>query len=245
LYRFLPVRVDAAGTRRYPRPVNNVEERTGGVLEIHKPRTLTGLALFVFTAYGLLLFLPAVLSMLVVSAIPFGLVTFALPILSLGFAVFLLPFGFGNTHAARLANRFKPGMQDGARAFLVQVTFSPKLRTGLRCLLEDADDIGWVYCRHTELHFLGDSVQFKVPFKQITALRRENAGWRGLFLYSSTCVEFSGVPGVRKLWFAERSSCLLPASRIVSQKLHATLAACAGGDAATSAPGSAAPPESR
>jgi len=199
--------------------MSTADEPKTASIEVRPPRRFTWPALFVLTAYGVLLLLPAVLSMLVVSTQPFSLWTYALPLFALAFATFLLPFGFGNTYAARIARDLKPALPPNAHPFLVQVTFSPRLRSGLRSLFEDADDIGWVYCGESALNICGDSVSACIPFERIRAVCRENAGLRGLFLFSRVRIECPGVRGAEQLWLAERSSLVLPSSRSTTRKL--------------------------
>jgi hypothetical protein len=193
-------------------------------MQVSAPTLLTWPAVFIFSAYGLLLLLPALLSVLFVSTMSFSLLTYALPVLTLAVATLFLPFGFGNSYAARLVSSLKPEPCQSV-PFLVQLTFSPRLRSGLRLLLEDADDLGWLSCGETALTFRGDSVQLDLPYSQIRAAQRQNAGWRGLFLYSHLAVEFQADGQVRTLLFAERSSFTVPQSRRVGGQLYHAVAA--------------------
>jgi len=108
--------------------------------------------------------------------------------------------------------------------FIVQLTLTPRLRSGLRALLEDADDIGWLSVTPSSLLFRGDSIQLTVPFTQIQQLEPQSIGWRGLFVWGPRVrLRVSGLPKVEALEFAERSSWLLPASRRTARRLFRCL----------------------
>ena len=152
-------------------------------IEIGQPKLFKMGAVVIVTAYGLLLVAPIFVSMLVVSVIPFGMLTVLIPFLVLAGAAFFLPFGLGNTHITRLVRSFNPPAGKGEEGFVVQLTLSPRLRTGLRATLEDADDIGWLSFTGTGLLFAGDSVRLSVPYDQIERVQPRNIGLRGGFVY--------------------------------------------------------------
>lgn len=187
------------------------------------PARLLGLwAVLATCAYGLLLMVPVVISMLLLSVMKLSLLTFLCPVAVIAASLFFLPFGFGNPYIARLVRPLiPPGAKDG---FIAQLTLSPRIHSGLRALIEDADDVGWLSFTENELVFSGDSVQLTIPFEEIRELRSCSIGWRGLFLYgqqSVFCV--SSLPEVKLFRFAERSSWLLPASRKTAGQLHKAL----------------------
>ena len=205
--------------------MNRVEQtKDAASIEIRSPRHFNGPALVVCSAYGLLLVLPTLLAILSVSLIGFGLFTIAIPLFTLAAATFFLPFGFGNPHVSRLANAFRPADPSPGQPFLVQLTGVPRLRSGIRALLEDADDIGWLTCSNEGVAFAGDSLNLWLPSSQIKRVRRENGGMRGLFLYSRVAVELSDVPDFRWLKFAERSSWSLPRSRALTRGMYKEMA---------------------
>jgi hypothetical protein len=188
------------------------------------PRSLTFGTVLLLSAYGLLLVIPVLLSIIIVSLLHLSLLTFLLPVLAVALTTFLLPLGFGNPYVVRLARSLPPNPAMTPSSFVVQLTFSPRLRSGLRALLEDADDIGWLSIGECALSFYGDSVQLSIPFSQIRDVRTESIGWRGLFLYGRpTVVSISGLPNVNTLKLAERASWLLPASRSNARKLYGAL----------------------
>ena len=183
-------------------------------LQIKPPHLLTLGAILIICAYGLLLFIPVLLAILFVSLRHLSFMTFLLPLMAAAITTFFLPLGFGNPYVVRLARALQPSGAKTSDGFIAQITFVPRIRSGVRALLEDADDIGWLSFNDASLVFQGDSVQLCVPFDCIRKLTTESIGWRGLFLYGpQTVVTFSGLPNVSALKLSERCSWLLPASR--------------------------------
>ena len=189
------------------------------------PRTLTLRAVLVISAYGLVLFIPVLLAMMVVSIVPLGTGTLLIPLVAIGLATFFLPVGFGNPYVARLIRSLEHGSVTEPGGFMVQLTLTPRTRSGLCALLEDADDVGWLRLTDSGLLFQGDSIQLAVPYDEIRHLKTENLGWRGLFVYGSPST--FAVPGLKEATcfkFAERSSWLLPSSRRNAARLYRGLA---------------------
>ena len=195
-------------------------------IEITRPRVFTAGAVAVVNAYGMLMITPIFSAIIAVSVIKLGVFTALIPLLALAATVLLLPFGLGNTHVARLVRSLIPDASQNGDGFIVQLTISPRLRSGLRALLEDADDIGYLSFGRNELCFQGDSVKLSVPWEDIQLVRPRNIGWRGLFVYGRRIkLVVSGWPEVESFEIAERSSWLLPASRIITRKLYERLSA--------------------
>jgi hypothetical protein len=136
---------------------------------------------------------------------------------------FFLPFGFGNPYVVRLLRNLRPAAPGSAEPLIVQVTLTPRIRTGLRALLEDADDVGWLTIKAKELAFTGDSVKFSLPFAQIKQVKLRNIGLRGLFIYHAISLRVHGLSGVDSIQIAERSSSLLPASKRITNQLYKQL----------------------
>jgi hypothetical protein len=194
-------------------------------MTIAPPRSLTMGAVLVISAYGLVLVIPVFIAMLAVSVVPLGMVTILIPLLVIGAATFFLPVGFGNPYVTRIIRSLDRGSGRGPAGFMVQLTLVPRIRSGLRALLEDADDVGWLNLTESELVFEGDSIKLSVPFDKIRELKSESLGWRGLFLYGPpTVFAVSGLPGTACFRFAERSSWLLPTSRQNACKLYRCIA---------------------
>src|SRR5215471_14665695 len=112
-------------------------------MQVREPRLLSDGAVLRACGYGVLLIVPVLLVLLAVSVLPFGWMTLVFPLAVLGAATVLLPFGAGNPLMAKLARDIHLPSRSAA-TFLVQITFIPRLRSGPRALLEDADDIGWL-----------------------------------------------------------------------------------------------------
>jgi hypothetical protein len=190
-------------------------------IEVAQPRLFTTSAVLAVSAYGALLGLPFFASVLVVSVIKFGLLTALIPLLAVAATAFFLPFGLGNTHVTRLVRLLSPAAAQAGEGFIVQLTLSPRLRSGFRALLEDADDIGYLAFHGNELLFQGDSIKLSIPFDCIKLVRPRNIGLRGLFVYGRRIkVVVSGLPHVESVEFAERSSWLLPTSRVITKRLY-------------------------
>jgi hypothetical protein len=196
-------------------------------IEVAQPKLFRAGAVAAVNAYGALLVAPFVISVLVISVTRFSLLTALIPLLVVAGTAYFLPFGFGNTHVTRLVQTLNPAAAQGGEGFIVQLTLSPRLRSGLRALLEDADDIGYLTFSANELLFQGDSIKLSVPLDCIEMVRPQNIGLRGLFVYGRRIkVKVVGLPQVESFEFAERSSWLLPTSRAITRRLYQRL--CSG-----------------
>ncbi len=191
-----------------------------GVIE---PRRFGLNAVLRLNAYGMALALPVLVSVLVMSALPFGLLPALLPITAIVLGAFFLPFGFGNRLVTRLVHE-QTGTKPGPNQFIVQVTFSPRIRHGLRALLEDADDVGLLSFSDSELVFKGDSVTLRAPFRCLRSINKRSLGLLGLYVYGGRmAVEFDGLPGMKGVAFAERSSLIIPTSWKVTRAVYARM----------------------
>ena len=171
-------------------------------------------------ACGLILVVPVLASVLAMSLEGFAPWSLLLPLAAVAGTAYLLPLGLGNPCLARMARALNPAAGKDPDIFIVQLTLSPRIRSGLWAALEDADDIGCLRLTEADLVFEGDSVKVSLPYSQIGRARSRNIGLRGLFLYGRRIVvEISGHPKVSALEFAERSSWVLPASRRTTQRL--------------------------
>jgi hypothetical protein len=195
-------------------------------IKINPPRRLTGGALAILSAYGLALMVPVLVAILFVSTLSLGAITLLLPLAVIALVTLFLPFGFGNLYVTRLVRAVHLEAATARNGFVVQLTLTPRLRQGWRALLEDADDLGWLSITDSALEFYGDSIRLSLPFEHIRQLRAVSIGWRGLFLYGPpTKLAVSGLPNIAELQIAERSSCLLPASRATARELYRRLSA--------------------
>jgi hypothetical protein len=194
-------------------------------IEIAQPRLFTAGAVAVVNAYGILLVVPLFIAILVVSLIKFGFLTILIPFVAVAATAYFLPFGLGNTYVSKLVRSLNPAAGKGEDGFIVQLTLSPRVRSGFRAILDDADDIGYLSFTESELLFQGDSVKLSIPFAHIEQVRPQNIGLRGLFVYGRRIkVMASGLAQIESLEFAERSSWLLPDSRRITRKLAERLA---------------------
>jgi hypothetical protein len=195
-------------------------------IEVTEPKLLTAGAVVIVNACGVLLAAPVFVSLLAVSLIEFGVLTVLIPMLVVAATAYFLPFGLGNAYVSRLVRLLNPAAGQGEDGFIVQLTLTPRLKSGVRAILEDADDIGYLSFSGTELRFQGDSIKLSIPVDRIEEVGTRNIGLRGLYVYGQRIsVVVSGLPGIESLEFAERSSWLLPTSRAITRKLYARLSA--------------------
>jgi hypothetical protein len=205
-----------------------VQETTSGTgsVEILPPRVFTPGAILLIATFGVLLVAPVLLSLLAVTLIKLSIFTVLIPLLTMAVTAYFLPCGLGNPVARRLVRSLGVGANEEKDGFIVQVTMSPRIRSGLRAVIEDADDLGYLSFTDSELVFRGDSVRLRLPWKQIAEVRPQNIGWRGRYLYGSRIkVTLTGIPNVEAVTFSERSSLLLPTSKRVTRKLHERICA--------------------
>ena len=185
-------------------------------------------------AWGMVLVLPVLACVLAISLgrlAPWHLLAAAAAI---AWTAYFLPLGMGNASLTRLVRALNPAAGKGPGGFIVQLTLSPRIRSGLWAELEDADDIGCLRLTESELVFEGDSVKVSLPYHEIGRVRWRNIGLRGLFVCGRRItVEISGCSKVSALEFAERSSWVLPASRRTSQRLWEALSAKVAGGGET------------
>jgi hypothetical protein len=139
-------------------------------IEIGPPKLLTTASVFVINAYGLLLIIPFLVSVLAISLLKFGLLTWLIPVGVVVATAYLLPFALGNARIVKLVRSLNAPASKAEDCFVVQLTCSPRIRSGIRALLEDADDIGCLSFTGSELVFHGDSVKLSLPFDQIVIL---------------------------------------------------------------------------
>jgi hypothetical protein len=191
--------------------------------QVRPPSIFTARAVLMVCAYGLLLLIPVLIAMMIVSVLRFGLWTFLIPFGAICGATYFLPFGFGNAHISGLLRR-RPNPHPGEPAgWPVQLTCSPRLRLGLRALLEDADDIGHLTVTESGLVFEGDSIRLTLPWRCILGLRAQSIGWRGLFVYPRLVLTVSEISGLKELRFADRSAWVLPTARKRTRELYRRL----------------------
>jgi hypothetical protein len=201
-----------------------------GDMEVTSPKAFTSAAILVIAGCGVLLVAPVLVSLLAVTVIKLGMLTVVIPLLTIAGTAYFLPFGLGNPIVRKLVR--SQNLDTSEDGFIVQMTLSPRIRSGLRALVEDADDLGFLSFTNTDLVFKGDSVRLRIPWRQITEVRPQNIGWRGRYLYGSRIrITVVGIPNVEAVTFSERSSLLLPASKRNTRKLRERI--CAGKDSSS------------
>jgi hypothetical protein len=201
--------------------VQETAPSTAAHIEIGKPRLFTLGAMLIVSAYGVLLAIPFLASLMVVSVLKLGVLTILIPVLAVAWAAIFLPFGLGNSYVSHLVRSLNPAAGKNAAGFVVQLSLSPRIRSGLCAILEDADDVGYLSFNGSGFMFQGDSVKLSVPYECIQEVLPHNIGIRGLFVYGRRIgVVVRGLPNVSSLEFAERSSWLLPASRRITKRLY-------------------------
>lgn len=195
-------------------------------LEITSPQVFTPGAIFVIAGFGVLLSMPVMCSLLAVTVIKLGMLSLLIPLLTLAVTAYFLPFALGNPIVRKLVRSVNPQVDEVKDGFIVQMTLSPRIRTGLRALIEDADDLGYLGFTESELIFQGDSVRLRIPWEQIAEVRPQNIGWRGRYLYGSRIrITVAGISNAAAVTFSERSSLLLPTSKRITKKLYERISA--------------------
>jgi hypothetical protein len=198
--------------------VNNSASPPEARIEITSPKKLNLYAMIIINAYGVLLATPVLLAVLAVTVVRFSWITVALPLGTVLFATFFLPFGFGNAFVSRLVRGLRAAPVAGG--YIVQLTANPRLYSGTRALLEDADDVGWLTVTDSHLLFEGDCVRLSLPLVDIDDARLRNIGFRGFFVSASRiCVSSRSLPQWKAVDFSERSSMVLPGSRNLTREI--------------------------
>jgi hypothetical protein len=188
-------------------------------VEVTLPKAFTPGAILLIAACGMLVVTPVLLSLMAVTLLRLSLLTFLIPVAVIAFTAYFLPVGLGNPVVKRLV-RSLGADANGQDGFVVQMTMSPRIRSGIRAVIEDADDLGYLSFTDSELVFRGDSVRLRIPWKQIAEVRPQNIGWRGRYLYGPRIkISLAGIPNVDAVTFSERSSLLLPTSKRVTRRL--------------------------
>lgn len=193
-------------------------------IEIGQPRRFGLWSVTIIYAYGVLLAIPVLLSVMGMTLIPSSVWSLALPFIGLAFSALILPIGQGNLHVTRLVRSWTHPSAPEPGQYIVQLTFSPRLRGGLRAMLETADDVGLLTIGPDVLTFQGDAVQFTATYQDVNWIRPENIGWRGLFVYGQPVAFRLSMPeGEFSCQVAERSSWLLPASHRVMRAMRSDM----------------------
>jgi len=194
-------------------------------LELRPPTLFRSPTILALGFYGIMVSIPIIAAVLLVSVRQLSAWTFVLPLLAMAVAVFLMPFGFGNPLLVRRVKRLEPPPDSSSSRFVVQLTLTPRVRTGWRATFEDADDLGWVVISDAGVDFYGDSVSLTLPWSASDAPRLQTSGWRGLFLCGPRVrLSTTALPNVSQIEFAERASWTLPGSRRIAARMYQSFA---------------------
>jgi hypothetical protein len=188
--------------------------------QVSEPRLYTSRAILVVWAYGLIGIIPVIALFLEVSLLGYKLSALLISLTVIALILWVLPLVSGNPYVARLVKKLDSQIPDSPDRFIVQLTLSPRLRTDLRALAEDADDVGYLLADNSRVSFHGDSIKLSIPFAEITRVQRKYRGLRSLFVPRIVLT----VPGpIGSLEFCERAAALLPASRRTSNRIYELL----------------------
>jgi hypothetical protein len=194
---------------------------TTAQLEIAPPKRFTLGAILVVHTWNLLLVVPVFASIVIVSLMKLSILTVIIPATAVALTAWFLPLGQGNAYLARLVTSWGAEAAPGRRAFIVQMTLSPRLCSGFRALFEDADDVGLLSFTDSHLMFQGDSISLILPLAQIRHISPQNIGMRGLFVGGSRIeLTVSGLDQFEHLEIAERSSWWLYSSRKITTEIY-------------------------
>ena len=174
-----------------------------------RPPTRFGLtALVIIWSFGLFLLLPVLLSLFAVSLIRLGPITLLLPASVLAATAFVIPFGQGNLFIRNQVHKFAREQLE-EESFVVQLTLSPRVKRGLRALIEDADDFGRLTLRPDGLAFEGDAVTLWIPNHAIISVKGKNVGARGRYVSGGRILlETRGLEKFQGFEIADRSALL-------------------------------------
>ena len=114
---------------------------------------------------------------LLVGAIRLNAIGIALSLL--GLFILLLPCVMANGYIVYLVRNHNPQYKRPDSQFVVQIRFCPRIHTGLRGRLDDADDIGLLVFLDDRFCFHGDHIRISMPYAAITAISTRNVGLAG------------------------------------------------------------------
>jgi len=192
--------------------------------QISPPVRFTTGAVWIINAFGLVLAFPFLVSVLAISLLPFGVVTVLIPLLCVVASAYYLPFAFGNAYVVKLVRSLDRSAGTNPDSFIMQLALSPRIRSGFRAAMEDADDVGCLKLTGTALEFQGDSVRLSIPYDQVGPAQLVTIGLRGLWLYGRRIrIPVFGLPEVTWLEFAERASWFLPSSWRITGEFYQQL----------------------
>jgi len=202
-------------------------------MEIANPRFFTSRACWIINLFSLVLLIPLAMALALMALA----VTFVPPVYAGLFSVFALmaalfcmifvfPTGLANPYVKRLVESHPEHAGNASNSFISQLALSPRLYSGIRRFVEDADDVGGLQISESDFFFHGDSLELRVPFHCITQVEKRNVGWRGLWICGPRItVGFSGRPPNHTVEFCERSALTVVSHRRRTAKMLKVLSA--------------------
>ena len=203
------------------RVISSVMSIETAQIEICEPKRFNIGAILIVHAWNILLVIPVFASLIFVSLMKLSALTVLIPAAAVALTAFYLPLGQGNAYLAGLVSSWGAEAPAGKPAFIVQLTLFPRLRSGFRALVEDADDIGLLSFTDSGLMFQGDSVSLMLPFAEIRKISPQNVGLRGLFIAGRRIgLSVSGLDKIEFIEIAERSAWSLFTSRRMTAEIY-------------------------
>ncbi len=138
-----------------------------------------------------------------------------------GLVVFFLPVVLlANPYIKYIARKCSKNGSDSVFSVVCQIRLFPRVYTGFRGFMDDADDIGQLQISQGSLAFRGDHIQCFLPFGCIEKIDCKNVGWRGGWLYGHRIKIQTSVFGKYEgLELAERHSITLISSHRITNRI--------------------------
>ena len=110
-------------------------------------------------------------------------------------------------------------------SYVFQISTLPRQLSGLRGVLEDADDIGILTLGKTNFTFNGANIQTTIPYTSIASAEKESGGSRVLFLMSRIKITLldNENSGIKEILFCERDSSSTPESWKTTELVFSSL----------------------
>jgi hypothetical protein len=178
----------------------------------------------VFIAFGFVI-PPISLLFLLVGESSFMIFVFSLVFGAICLLISLLLFYFYplllgiNYFIKFIAGRIVSPAPEGA--CVCQISMTPKLCSGFRAFLEDADDVGYLTVSGDSVDFKGDSIEFSIPKSEISNVRSCNIGWRGCWIAGRRIkLTINGHERFKEIEICERHTWTIPGSWLLSKQLY-------------------------
>jgi hypothetical protein len=202
-------------------------------IETAKPRLFTSRACWIINLFSVVLLIPLGIALLII-AIAFmflpivsaGVFSLCLLIAAMFCTLYFFPAGLANPYVSRLVESRQARVGNEDNSFISQIALSPRLFSGVRGFIEDADDVGRLQINEADFRYEGDSIMLQVPYGCVTRVKKTNIGWRGLWICGPRIkVCFSGLPGLEEIEFCERSALTLISNRKRANRIFKEISA--------------------